>query len=426
MKQIVIREAYDWILSDKNQPNGLTQVEWDQLVHFLEEEYNHENVVDYSNHKLRFINLVGVIQLKTVRIEVLPKVDLDGEDETLNRRSLLNMLSYTKKLPVELTDKTLSQYEKVDLLHILASLYISELTQTLHRGIYREYRLLAENSPTLKGRLLVSEHIRKNVQRTVNVFCEFDELTPNILVNQIVKAAVKVIFPYIHHSSLKIKLMNVLELLEDVEDVIVEKSWLDQIDLNRQNKHYERTLPLAKAILQSTSMSSGHFQETAFGFLFKMNDLFEEYIAEILTRMMSGSSYVVKTQHTEKRLLQNVISGKEDFLLKPDLVIETKQEEVKVILDTKWKSAFVNYRRNYKQGDIYQMYAYITTYQTAERCILLYPRTDEEGTMPKWMVPGSNPEKYIEVQTVRLGKMKHTIEDLEWIITNCGVFLINE
>lgn len=419
MKQIVIREAYDWIYCNET----LTQVEWDQLIHYLEHEYKQENVIEYSNRKLRFINLVGVIQLKTVRIEILPKVNLDKEDEIQNRRALLNMLSYAKKLPVEITDRTISQFEQVDLLHILASLYIEELSRTLHRGVYREYRLTAENSPTLKGRLLVSDHIRNNVQRSVNVYCEFDELTPNILVNQVLKAAVRVIFPYVQHSSLKIQLMNILERLVDVEDVVVNKSCLDDVDLNRQNKHYEKALPLAKAILQSNFMSSGHSQSSAFGFLFKINDLYEAYIGEILTRMMAPSAYVVKSQHTEKKLLQNVFSGKEDFLLKPDLVIATKEDEVKVILDTKWKSAFVQYRRNYKQGDIYQMYAYITTYRTAEHCILLYPRTEEEGAMPKWVVPRSHPEKYIEVQTVRLDKLTNTIEDLEWMMKKCGLVI---
>ncbi|MCL7748757.1 McrC family protein [Halalkalibacter alkaliphilus] len=417
MKQVVVREAYDWIFCDEEQHNGLTQIEWDHLLLFLGERYNHENIVEYSNRKLRFINLVGVIQLKTVRIEILPKIDLHVENEMLNRRALLNMLSLTKKLPIEIGDKTLNQYEKVDLLHILASLYIVELTKTLHRGIYREYRLTAENIPTLKGSLLVPDHIRKNVQRTVHAFCEFDELTPNIMENQVLKAAVKVIFPYVQHSSLKINLMNGLELLEDVDDVHIHSTMLDQMVLNRQNKHYEQALQLAIAILQSNSMSSAQNQQIGFAFLFKMNDLFEGYIGEVLKRILFPTSYEVRSQHTAKKLLQNITTGREDILLKPDFVIETSEEVPKVIIDTKWKSAFVNYRRNYKQSDLYQMYAYITTYKTAEHCILLYPKIEEEGLLPKWEVPGSIPQKYIEVETVRLDTFEHTVEDLEGMLS---------
>lgn len=416
MRQVVVREAFDWIYRDEELPNGLTRLEWDQLLHFLEKKYTNDNVVEYSYNKLRFINLVGVIQLKTVRIEILPKIDLDERNDGLNRRALLNMLSLTKKLPVEIADQTLSQYEKVDMLHILARLYVVELTKALHRGLYREYQLTAENIPTLKGRLLVPEHIRINSQGSVKAFCEFDELTPDIFINQVLKTALKLTFPYINHSALKTNLMNCLEMLVDVSDVYINQTKLKQLDLNRQNRHYEKALQLAVVILQASSMSTGQHNQIAFSFLFKMNDLFESYIEQILKITMIPTSYKVKAQDTARKLLQNVVSGREDILLKPDFVIETDDKVPQVILDTKWKSAFFHFKRNYKQGDLYQMYAYITTYKSAHRCILLYPRTGEEGVLPKWLVPDSFPEKYIEIQTVRLDTKQHTIDDVKGIL----------
>ncbi|MBZ9533266.1 McrC family protein [Cytobacillus oceanisediminis] len=412
MKHVVIREAYDWLLCNEEIKNGLTLTEWDHLLHFLEDSYNGEQVVEYANQKIRFINLVGVIQLKTVRIEILPKIDLTHDDEVLNRRALLNMLSVAKKLPIELTDQTLSQFEKVDLLHIIARLYIMELMNTLNRGIYREYQGKVENISTLKGRLLVSDHLRFNYRRSANAYCEFDELTPNIFLNQVLKAALNIVFLYVQHSPLKISLMNGLEMLEEVEDCFISKEKLAQIQLNRQNKHYEKTLQLAKAILQSTSMSSEKNQQIAFAFLFKMNDLYETYIGEVLKRLLISTPYEVKLQHTAKKLLENVYTGRENILLKPDFVIETKEEEAKIIIDTKWKSVIVDGRKNYKQSDIYQMYAYITTYKSADRCILLYPKTNEEASLPKWKVPEYFPEKYIEVETVRLDRVNHTMDDL--------------
>ncbi|PMC35719.1 ATP-dependent helicase [Bacillus sp. UMB0899] len=413
MKQVIIREAYDWIFCNEEMTNGLTETEWDHLLHYLENTYKGENVIEYAHQKIRFINLVGVIQLKSVRIEILPKIDLNQHGEALNRRALLNMLSVAKKLPVELTEQTLSQFEKVDLLHILARLYIVELMKTLNRGMYREYQGRVENISTLKGRLLVSDHIRHNVKRSANAFCEFDELTPNIFLNQVLKAALNIVFRYVHHSPLKISLMNGLAMLEDVEDCFIPKEKVEQMQLNRQNTHYEKALQLSKAIIQSTSMSSQQNQQIAFSFLFKMNDLYETYIGEVLKRMLVTTSYEVKLQHTAKKLLQNADTGRDNILLKPDFVIETREQEAKIIIDTKWKSVIVNGKRNYKQGDIYQMYAYITTYKSAERCLLLYPQTNEEGDLPRWIVPDFFPKKYIEVQTVRLDRMKHTMEDLE-------------
>lgn len=411
MKNITIREAYDWLYLDDH----LTSMEWEHLIQFLDQKYKNENVLEIGIRRLRFINLVGVIQLKTVRIEILPKLDLHQKDSALNRRALLNMLSMTKQLPVQLNDRTLSQFEKSDLSHVLADLFITDLYKALRRGIYRGYCSKTENINHLKGRLLVSQHIRKNAFISVNAFCEYDELSPNVLLNQLLKAALKMIHPFVQPSALKTQTLMIFEIFDEVDDVYIHTPLMEKIQINRQNQHYEGVLQLAIAIINSTTMSTGVNKQIAFSFLFKMNDLYEGYVGECLKRVLASTSYKLDLQHKEKRLLVNVHSGRENISLKPDFVVSRMEKEEPIpllILDTKWKSILVNSHLNYNQGDIYQMYAYITAYKTAERCIILYPKLSEESLLPKWLVPDSLPEKHIEVNTIRLDKAQHTIEDL--------------
>lgn len=421
MKTITLREAYDWLQIEESQPTGLTHIEWEHLVQFLEEKYNNESLVEIGIRKLRFINLVGVIQLKTVRIEILPKLDLHQDGTALNRRALLNMLSMTKQLPVQLNDRTLSQFEKVDLTSVLVHLYISELYKSLKKGLFRGYYTKTENSNHLKGRLLVSQHIRKNTLASIKAFCEYDELSANVPLNQILRAAMKIIFPFVKQSHLKTQSLMILEMFDEVDDVFITKATIDNIQINRQNQHFEAVMRLAIAILQSTSMSTGVNNQIAFSFLFKMNDLYEGYVGECLKRVMAPTSCRLDLQHKEKRLLVNVHSGRENISLKPDFVIsriEHGKPIPTVILDTKWKNILVNSHLNYNQVDIYQMYAYVTAYKTAKRCILLYPRISEEALFPKWAVPDSVPVKHIEVHTIRLDHTQHTIEDLGELVVS--------
>ncbi|WP_240335309.1 McrC family protein [Paraliobacillus sediminis] len=63
--------------------------------------------------------------------------------------------------------------------------------------------------------------------------------------------------------------------------------------------------------------------------------------------------------------------------MKPDFVINND-----LIIDTKWKSATYHGKTRYQQSDIYQMYAYVTAYKDANRCILLYPKQEEETDLP--------------------------------------------
>lgn len=110
MKNISVREAYDWLRLLPNSQEGLSQNEWDQLLLFLEREYGGSNISEISYQKLRFINIVGIIQLPTVRIEILPKIALEENSELKNRIALLTMLSVTKKLPIQFNEKTESTY----------------------------------------------------------------------------------------------------------------------------------------------------------------------------------------------------------------------------------------------------------------------------------------------------------------------------
>lgn len=419
MKNITIRESFDWVYLEDNERNSLSNSEWEHLFRFLEQKYKNENVVEIGIRKLRFINLVGVIQLKTVRIEILPKLNIHHENTVQNRRSLLNMLSLTKRLPVLLNERTLSDFEKVDLSHVLAHLFIIELFKALKRGLYREYNLKSDNLKHLKGRLLVSQHIRKNAYQSVNAYCEYDELSPNVPLNQVLKAGLKVIYPFVQHSLLKTQMYMILEMFDEVSDVYITSSLIDGIQINRQNQHFEPVLQLAIALIKSNSMNTGVNNQIGYSFLFKMNDLYEGYIGECLKMVLASTSYKLDLQHKEKRLLINVHSGRENILLKPDFVVSRMEQNEPLpffIMDTKWKSVIVNSHLNYNQGDIYQMYAYITAYKSAEKCIILYPRINEEILLPKWLIPDSNPNKYIEVHTIRLETVQNTMEDLERLI----------
>jgi hypothetical protein len=55
----------------------------------------------------------------------------------MNRRALLNMLSIMKQLPVQLNDKTISKFEKINLADVLANLFISELYKAVISGLSR-------------------------------------------------------------------------------------------------------------------------------------------------------------------------------------------------------------------------------------------------------------------------------------------------
>lgn len=231
--------------------------------------------------RLRFINLVGVIQLKTVRIEILPKLDFHQEDNRQNRSSLLTMLSVTKQLPVQLNDQTLSEYEKMDLsifllIYIFQS-YISCKACDVSRISYKNREFEAFNR-----KIADVSAFRHNAHNPVNAFCEYDELSLNVLFNQVLKAALKIIQPFVQQLGLKTQVLIIYEMFDEVDDIMVDMTKIESISFTRQNQDYEGVYNLAIAIINSTGMSTGFNQQIAYSFLFQMNDCYEGYTGECL------------------------------------------------------------------------------------------------------------------------------------------------
>lgn len=142
----------------------------------------------------------------------------------------------------------------------------------------------------------------------MNAFCEFDELSINVPLNQVLKASLRIIKPFVKQGSLQTQMWMIFEMLDDLDDLYeIEQSFLNSIEINRQNQQYEGILQLAIAIIQSTVMSSGVSKQIAFSYLFKMNDLYEAYVGECLKKLLAPTSYKVDLQHQQKRLLVKCI-----------------------------------------------------------------------------------------------------------------------
>ena len=105
-----------------------------------------------------------------------------------------------------------------------------------------------------------------------------------------------------------------------------------------------------------------------------METLFESYIAARLSRVLENDEFSVSVQDKTYYLFDK---PDKKFLIKPDIVINRKADNVVFILDTKWKvlsEVKVNY--GIAQGDMYQMFAYQKKYG-AENVTLLYPLTEQ-------------------------------------------------
>ncbi|PAV27797.1 ATP-dependent helicase [Virgibacillus profundi] len=398
-KTVIVREAYDWITED-----DIGADQYEELIKYIEDKYPDNRIIEQRYKSLRFINYVGVIVCSAVRYEIIPKINLSKDDE---RKALLSMLTVTNFLPISFHEKVKTGEGKNDLLSVFLAAFLERLLSELKKGMYKTYEEHSDNLHVLKGKLELTQHIRKNAFQKTKAYCSYDEYTENNLLNQLFKAALFIVRQHTDKHVLKLHLKKCLGYLEEVDLINFNVTKLNQNFFNRQNQRFRDAALFAKMIIEHASIYSQGKQSSSFSFLFPMNLLFEKYI-EVALREVVGTDNVI-SQHAEKRLLKNRKSGRQNILLKPDFVINDS-----LIVDTKWKSATYRDRSTYNQADIYQMYAYVTAYQDANRCFLLYPKQERGAEHPLWEVIDT--DKTIEMQVVRIDDFRGTVEELREIV----------
>ena len=407
-KYIIIREAYDWIFIG-NSINELTIIEFNSLCNYLKDR-NLNNAVQYGFNKIKFINYVGIISLGNLIIEILPKISISN-DIVKDRKMLMFMLSKCNRISVNINEVLETNIVNQSLLDILAKVFAKKLLLELQKGMYLEYVTQEDSLNKIKGKIMLTQNVKINYINKSKVYCRYDEFTENNIFNSILLKATNFLFPIINSSIIKKDLNIIKSILSDVDDLYIPINIFENYKLNKKNERFKEVFILAKLILSNSTMDKSIGKENGFSILFEMNYLYEEYIGILLKEIIEDEAIKVNTQEKSKYLLWNKVTEKNEVALKPDIVVY-KDNKPKIIIDTKWKRASIDGREVYSQSDIYQMYAYITTYTECKKCILLYPRVSEDIIHSIWRLNNNIGDKEIIMNEVTLESYGETKNEL--------------
>jgi 5-methylcytosine-specific restriction enzyme subunit McrC len=412
-KYICVRESFEWIPIGEGDKE-LTDSEYRSLRKYLSKNLNmDENVIQDQHMKFRFINYVGILNIDNLIIEVLPKIDL-SDDINSDKKILLQMLSKCTDLDLNIDEAIGSKVQNYNLLELLADKYLDILLKEINRGIYFEYISQEENLNFMKGKLLFNKHVKHNYANKVKAFCSYNEYSSDNILNQILKLACIKILNKVYNTKIINKMKKALFDLGNVSIININKEMLERVKLSRHNKRFSQCLDLAKFILLNLANENTLGSSNGFSMLFQMNLLYESYIAKLMKEIWNGENKKVLIQPKSKYLLLNKKTNSKNFNLQPDIVLN-ENNVARLIIDTKWKAIEYKAKLAYRESDIYQMYAYITSYKEAEKVVLLYPCLTEGKEYPTWELLNYE-GKFIEVRTVRLDKYENTIEDLKSIV----------
>ncbi|OUT15462.1 hypothetical protein B9N63_04030 [Campylobacter concisus] len=321
---------------------------------------------DKKGDFLQAQNYVGIIQTKSGdSLEILPKIhdnDNGSNKEAVenSKRILLRMLKTLKNHPFKNINIANLKSLNLPLLEIFISMFLDEVSKLIKIGIKSDYVELEDNLKFLKGKLKISEQIRKNIVHKERFYVCYQEFSIDRAENRLIKSTLEFLYRRSKSSKNQRLIREYLFIFDEISSSSDINADFGRLKLNRQTKHYEQALLWSKIFLQNKSFSPYGGSEIAFALLFDMNRLFESYVGNFIKKKLPG----VILQHSEKYLVEDPKS----FKLRPDIFLEGK-----FIADTKWK--IISSKDDISQADLYQLYAYGKKHE-CDKLYLIYPKID--------------------------------------------------
>ncbi|MBQ3346831.1 MAG: McrC family protein [Synergistaceae bacterium] len=328
-------------------------------------------------------NYVGLIQMKNgYQIQVLPKIDFgtnpdSGNEET--KRVFIRMLRSMKDFPSKVFNDANLKIDRMTLYDIFINMYLQNVRTLIKHAIKSAYVVREGNLNFFKGKLVVSEQIKRNIAHGERFYVRYDEYLVDRAENRLVKATLLKLQEMTSSSENQKEIRQLLTAFEMVEASTNIQEDFVHVVIDRNTKDYDVLMQWSKVFLLNKSFTTFSGDQNAVALLFPMEKVFESYVTQQLKKTLLDLNWNVSSQDKGYYLFDSP----QQFALRPDIVI-TRNDGSKIILDTKWKSLVDDQRVNYGilQSDMYQMYAYSKKYEAPE-VWLLYPLNEEMRDHPE-------------------------------------------
>ncbi len=321
-------------------------------------------VFSFGNRCLIAQQYVGVIETPDFTIEILPKLYGEVDNEKL-REVLVRMLLVTNQSSSIRQFKASVSLRKNSLSEIIIQSFLRELQNYVESGLQHEYKKIVGNLDKVKGQILISQQIKKNILAPTKFYCRYSKYVADNELNQFFKTCLIAMSHVSRDTQNKYTIGDLLLLFDEIESVNVDKAIAFRIEFNSINERAHDAYKYGRLFLENLHATLNAGLTEVYTMMFDMEKLYELFVYRI-AYMVFGSR--VTYQKKGNYLISRNSDGKKFISLRPDLTIKMLNGK-QCIVDTKWKLP----RKFVKESDVYQMNAYSTGIKNVEKVILLYP-----------------------------------------------------
>jgi len=322
-----------------------------------DERFNYYSLI---HNGVKFKHYVGVLNLGGLQIEVLPKTDNSPDNKTIWKEHLIKMLSKVYKLQAHTPTNAQQQLKNSSVLDVFLQRFLDEVEKLLHIGLIKTYHKETANRNSLKGKIIWSKHLAKNIVHQERFYVSFTTYDRNHIMNRVLYKTLKVIPNVTRNSYIANKANTLAFYFPELMDITATDQTFDLMRFDRKSDGYRDAMSLAKLILLNYVPDNHNPKNSVLALMFDMNKLWEEYVFVILKKRFHN--HVVRAQ-VAKRFW-------EYKAIRPDIVVyDQTGKKPLIVIDTKWKCPTDNKPTD---ADLKQMFVYHLYWQV-NNTVLLYP-----------------------------------------------------
>ena len=254
----------------------------------------------------------------------------------------------------------------------------------LKQGLYREYILQEEELSVLRGKLNIQGTIRNKIQHKQKLSCEYDELSENNLLNQILKTTMQIL---VRQKTLKqehkVVLKKNLVFFDNVDVIEPGQIKWDRIRYQKNNQSYRMLMNVCYLVITGLILSTEKGEVKLATFLDDraMHSLYEKFILEYYRYHPPASNANPDTMRW------GIEDGMVELLRAVVSDITRKHGGRTLIIDAKYYAHTMQSQydvQSIHSGNLYQVFTYVKNLDKDNTGnvagMLLYAKTQEQIT----------------------------------------------
>jgi 5-methylcytosine-specific restriction enzyme subunit McrC len=298
-------------------------------------------------------------------------------------RNIYYMLSYAFQ---ELRNNNYENIAKEDferIFDLFAEILFKGVSMQLKQGLCKEYIEKHESLPTLKGHIDINNTIRNKIQRKNILACDYDELSENNRLNQIIKST---ILKLVRHRDVdkkrKAQLFKLLPFFCEINEINLGDIKWNMLRFQRNNQSYKMLMNICYFINSEILMTTeqGNYRMLTFSDD-NMNKLYERFVLEYYKQ--EHKEIKVNADKIDWNITQE--NSMIDFLPAMQSDITLRKGEKTLIIDTKYYSRMTQQhfdKAKIHSVNMYQIFSYVKNEDVNNTGnvsgLLLYAKTNEE------------------------------------------------